>query len=31
MERPFGTGLVAHELTHLLERDIDDPYFFRFA
>ncbi len=28
MERPFGTGLVAHELTHLLERDIDDPYFF---
>ena len=28
METPFGTALVAHELKHLLQRDLDDPYYF---
>ena len=28
METPFGSGLIAHELTHNLHRELADPKFF---
>ena len=28
MAEPFATGLVAHELTHLLQRELPDPYYW---
>jgi len=28
LETPSGTGLLAHELTHSLQRELDDPHFW---